>query len=56
MLKYMNREDCVNKYMIECRKLITNAKNYTLNVHGFLLPWFDEQREFKNLHIGKEQK
>ena len=54
MLRYMNREGCINKYMIECRQFDNNPEKYTLYVHGFLLPWFDEQREAKNLQKGKK--
>ena len=42
--------------MMECKDLKNSFDQYSLYVHGYLLPWLDEQRQNGLLKQGKKTK
>ena len=48
--------DDIHKYLEECREHEDKIQTYSFYVHGFLLPWFQEQREAGKIAIGMKSK
>ena len=40
-------------YMNECKKCELDSMNYCFYVHGFLIPWLQQEREATRLEHGK---
>ena len=59
MLRFLDQKSSVQKYIMDC-KVHENASkedeslNYSLFVHGNLLPWFDDLRKEGKLKKGKQ--
>ena len=44
VLQHLKRKDLLDKYMQECKEYINDSKKYSLFIHGYLIPWVDQQR------------
>ena len=51
--KQINEPDEEALFKEECRGCMYSVENYSLYVHGFWLPWLEQQRKEKKLKFGK---
>ena len=52
-MKRGRKKEALAIYMDECQNNRSNSKYYARYVHGYLIPWFQEQRDIGNLITGK---
>ena len=43
----------LDRYMQECKKYENSNYNYSMYVHGYFIPWLQQQRETGNIVKGK---
>ena len=53
VMKKRGMKNRVDVYMEQCKTYRKNARKYSLYIHGYLLPWFQLQREAGKLRQGK---
>ena len=56
VLRRLNRTAKLEEYMLKCRKCMNDPNNYHYHVHGFFIPWLDEQRALGKLKQGKDSR
>ena len=45
----------LNRYMLQCKQLEDEYEKYSLYVHGYFLPWLQQQREAGSLQQGRSK-
>ena len=45
----------LTRYMEECKKYENSNNNYSTYVHGYFLPWLQQQRDAGNIVESKSQ-
>ena len=55
MLKHLNQEARLAQYMKQNESFENDPLKYSLRIHGYLIPWLDQQRERGNLKEGEFQ-
>ena len=53
MLEQFKRADKIEQYMAQCKEFENDRIRYSLYIHGYLLPWFDQQRKAGKLKQGR---
>ena len=53
MLTFLKKPDQLKEYIENCKSYKDDLKNYSLFIHGYLIPWYDQQRSSGKLKIGK---
>ena len=54
VLRRLNWTAKLEEYMLICRKCMNDPEKYHYHVHGFFIPWLDEQRALGKLKQGKD--
>ena len=49
LLKQRGKRDQLTNYMNKCKKYENDVKDYGKYVHGYWMPWLEEQRELGNI-------
>ena len=53
LLGFLDEPDRIELYMAKCKQLENDRKIFTLYIHGYFLPWLDQQRKAGKLKQGK---
>ena len=44
ILNHFKMNDRIERYMTQCKMCENDPEKYSLYVHGYFLPWLDQQR------------
>ena len=54
VLVHLNQTEALEKYEKKCMTYLNRPKKYYLYIHGYFLPWLDQQRMEAKLTKGKQ--